>query len=292
MMSKIDLNTFKNRLPHVKKMIRQTLKVDAGTQNAYDIMAVSQGYPHYHAVKAAAGLPYYELKANLGTRDKPFYLTLDVGHWVQLCDAQATAQELLADCQQFQTWYLFRDGENTHIKFETQPTPKKGLVYQIEVTGDTLSDVETALEEVTSRLDNISGFDRNESGSFNFQRAGEEHDPDEMFIDSWKFAIFDAEELLVGTNNTPTDIMETWKGDDEDLKPWTGPLILGEGIEPDDLRAYAQDPDMDNETFHAMGVDSFGQPYRAYGTAQELVETLEDIGADLISLYQEIDRKG
>lgn len=291
MMSKIDLNAFKDRLPQVKSAIRQTLKVDAGTQNTYDIMAAAHGYRSYHSVKALAEESFYDLRCNLGTRDKPFHMIHELGYSNSLAVTQSTAMDVLKDCQQFQIWYLYKDGENTHIKFETQPTPDKGLAYQIEVTGDTINDVEMALEEVSRRLDNVRGFDKNESGSFSFQRAGEEHDPDEMFIDSWKFAIFDAEKLLVGSNNTPTDLMETWKGDDEDLKPWSGDLILGEGIDADDLRTYAQDPDMDNETFHALGIDDFGQPFRAEGTAQELISTLDDVGPDLVSLYQELDRK-
>lgn len=291
-MSKIDLNTFKSRLPHVKSMIQKTLKVDVGTQNAYDIMAVSNGYPHYHAVKAISRVPYYELKANLGPRDNPLRVTLDVGHWVQLGDAQATALELLTNCQQFQTWFLYKDGENTHIKFETQPKPKKGLAYQIEVTGDTMSDVEIALEEVTRRLDNVSGFDKNDSGSFSFQRAGEEHDPDTMFDENaWDYAIFDENQLLFGCNDSPDEALKTYHEDEEELRPWSGFLVVGQQITPDQLREFADDPAKDNETYFAEGIDDFGQPYRAEGRASELLETLDDAQPSLVHLYWEMLRK-
>lgn len=46
----------------------------------------------------------------------------------------------------------------------------------VNVTGSTQSDIESALEEAlrSIRSGNTSGFDKNDSGSFNFDVEGEE----------------------------------------------------------------------------------------------------------------------
>jgi hypothetical protein len=147
-MPKTDLNEIKAVIPEVKKMIRHTMKLDVGNQNALDIIAASRGYSGYHMVKAISNLPYYELRANMGTREKPFNITLEVGHWLEKGDAEIESKNVLIGCQQFQTWFLYCEGENTRIKFETTPSPEKGFVYQIEVTG----------HRIRRRIDNVEGF--------------------------------------------------------------------------------------------------------------------------------------
>lgn len=53
---------------------------------------------------------------------------------------------------------------------------KKGLTLTIKIKGQTISDLETALERVKSQVSKgyTTGFDQNETGNYSFDRKGEE----------------------------------------------------------------------------------------------------------------------
>lgn len=292
-MSKTDLNTFKNALPKVKDMIRKTLKVDAGTQSAYDIMAVSRGYPNFHAVKAISSLPYYELRTSISDNDE-FYAKVDLGHLNDNFAADNAARQALKGCQHFHTWFLYRDGENTQIRYETIPTPEKGLVYQIEVTGDTLADVEQGLEEVVRRLDNVMGFDRNESGSFSFQRAGEEWDGSEDLLDSINdnilttddFALIDSTGILVSSNDEQ-QIEEKFNFAQDDIENWKGFLSKACQILPEVLVENSEN-EFDTATYIviANGLDGFDEVFR--GDSGEMVERIKERPTHTLMLFEEM----
>lgn len=285
-MSKTDLSSIKSRKAAVQDVIRKTLKVDAGTQNTYDIIAASMGYAHFHAIKAASNLPFYELKANLGTAQKPFYITLEVGRWLQLVDAEATAREILADCQTFQTWWLYRDDENTHIKIETSPQPEQGLVYQIELTGKTMSDIEDSLDEVARRLDNVMGFDDNETGSFRFQRAGEENEHDTIAIDEGdEFVIFDSQGIQ-NSADYKDEIYDVWNNAADRLGHWNDYLVLASQVELIYLITCAEQ-DNDDVVFHAFGEHCHGQKHMHHGSAREVLAMLNESYGISFMLYVE-----
>lgn len=282
-MSKIDLNEFKNCLPFVKKTIHDRLKVHAGTQSAYDIMAASRGFSNYHAAKAQSKYPYFELKSNMGTRENPFFVTIDLGHQIDMGFAQIEAQKALKGCQQFQTWFLYQDGENTHVKYDTAPKPDKGLVYQIEVTGETLGDVDQAIEEVRSRLDNVMGFDRNEVGSFSFQRVGEEYDftadvlGDVDLEDGPVGIIFDSEgnlheELEILDSSVDIDDMLTEVADRPEMKDKI--VIGGLLVSKEELFNRYQD-ESDMETYYLFGFKNGQVDIFFKGNVSDIVEDLK-----------------
>lgn len=297
-MSKTDLNEFKSVLPAVKKMIRNTLKVDAGSQNALDIVAASRGYSGYHQVKAISNLPHYELRANMGSREKPFFVTLEVGHWLERSDADLEARDVLKGCQQFQTWLLYRDGENTHIKYETAPEIEKGFVYQIEVEGHTLDDVEQALDEVNRRLDNVAGFDRNETGSFSFRRAGEEYDFTEDTLSDMDLEmgpdglIFDEDGVILARIPELDDA-----GDLDDVlsdmggRPEYGNKTLygGESVPEDELLS-GYNNEFDTGTYHLFGMKNEKPHLYFKGNVSDVVEHLKShAGSDLVFwVYEEM----
>lgn len=298
-MSKLDLNEFKSRVPSVKDAIRKTLKVDAGTQSAFDIMAASHGFKDYHSVKSKANLPYYELRANLGTREKPFHVTLDLGHYVDRAVVDIEARDALKGCQQFQTWFLYCDGENTHTKYETTPAPDRGLVYQIEVTGDTLDDVEQGIEEVTSRLDNVVGFDRNETSSFSFRRAGEEYDFTEDTLNDMDIEqgpdglIFDENGVILAKLQEMDDTGEL----DDVLSDMGGrpgyeqTLIGGASVPARDVMDRYEN-EFDTETYHLFGMN-FGKVDLYFkGNISDVVEHLKaDAGSSMAYwIYEEMGR--
>ena len=282
-MSKIDLNEFKSRVPSVKDAIRKTLKVDAGTQSTLDIMASSHGFKDYHSVKSKGNLPHYELRANLGTREKPFYITLELGHFVDRAVVDMEARDALKGCQQFQTWFLYCDGENTHAKYETAPTPERGLVYQIEVTGDTLDDVEMGIEEMTRRLDNVMGFDRNETGSFSFRRAGEECNSiedtlnDVAIKEGPDYMIFDdsgnvVKELYDFVDESEVDDFLSSLG--ADAKYSKKRLISGMAVSSDALRE-GYESQMDTALYHVIGQNNGETKHYFKGNVLDVVEELK-----------------
>ena len=291
-MSKIDLNEFKSLVPNVKDAVQKTLKVSAGTQSAYDIMAASRGFPNFHAVRAQSKYPHFELKANLGTRQNPFYITLEVGHQIDLGWAEIEARKLLKGCQQFQTWFLYRDGENTHIKFETAPEPEKGLVYHIEVTGDTRDHVEQALEEVNSRLENVQGFDRNETSSFSFKRAGEECDYqidplNDLDVKTGKgYALIDATGVVVESDDEQV-IEEALNFANDDIEDWSEFLVSACEIMPDVLFENSENEFDDGKYILTKAYSGKTQEV-VRGTSGDLVEAIKEDPGLIFQIFEEI----
>lgn len=282
-MSKIDLNEFKSLVPNVKDAIRKNLKVDAGNQSAYDIMAASRGYSSFHAVKASGNLPYYEVRANLGTSENPFYIKIELGHFVDRAVAYMEAGKALKGCQKFLTWFLYCNGENDHIQFETKPEPEKGFVYEIEVTGETLDDVEQGIEQVVSRLDNAQGFDRNETSSFSFRRAGEEYDFTEDTLEEMDFEegpdglIFDEKGVILSKlpemddTSELDDVLSDMGGRPEYA---TKTLIGGASVSTRSLMESFSN-EFDTETYHVFGFKN-GEPYVYFkGSVSDVVEELK-----------------
>jgi hypothetical protein len=131
----------------------------------------------------------YCVKSNLGTKEKPFYVERELGAQESIAHAQHAGFLAINDCTSFLEWYLFKNDINTQVKLETAPKPEKGFVYQLNVTGDTVSDLELAIEEAVSHIDNEFGFDSNETGSFSFNRVGTEFiEPDQDIMSAnWFF---------------------------------------------------------------------------------------------------------
>lgn len=291
-MSKIDLNEYKSLVPKVKDAVQKTLKVSAGTQSAYDIMAASRGFPNFHAVRAQSKYPYFELKANLGKRQEPFFITLEVGHQIDLGWAEIEARKLLKGCQQFQTWFLYRDGENTHIKFETSPEPEKGLVYQIEVTGDTEEDADQALLEVIGRIDNVQGFDRNETSSYSFRRVGEEcsyeFDPlNDLDVMTGKgYALIDGAGVVMESDGEQA-IEEALNFANDDIEDWSEFLAYACEIAPDVLFENSEN-EFDDGRYILIRIHGRDKQDVIRGSSGDVVEAIKESPGLIFQIYEEI----
>lgn len=293
-MSKIDLKEFKHLLPAVKQQIKGRLKVNAGTQSAYDIMAASRGYKDYHCVKAEAEKPYYDLRLNMGNREFPCWVSLEVGHCDSLGAAEVIAWEKLDSCQQFQKWALYRDGEDTGVKLQTAPKPTIGVVYQIQITGKTLSDAEAALDDIRRKLDYQEGFDRNESGSYHFARVGAEVSAFDVFEDldvemASDYVLVDEHSILASSDDEG-EIKEYLEVTHSDIGSWTSYLAMCVQISLDVLVENA-DNMFDMATYHAISKSPDGHTVIFSGESGEVLESMKERPDMTFRLYEEMERR-
>jgi len=146
----------------------------------------------------------------LGTKKSPFFIERNLGSLDCLANAQAAAISDLADCQLFLTWFIYKNGANTMVQAETTPNPEKGFEYQLNITGNSINDIELSIEEAESRIENEFGLDSNDSASFSFNRVGREYfEPDTGLMAAHWFV--DNENLI---EYIPRD--DEYQGMDED----------------------------------------------------------------------------
>jgi hypothetical protein len=148
---------------------------------------------------------------------------------------------------------------------------------------------------VASSLDNVMGFNKNESGSYSFQSVGDEYDPSDGYEDidvepGDEYVIFHSKGIVKGGNDQD-EIREFWDNADEELEEWDDYLILGAELQVSQLINYSDTQSMDDTLFHALGKDQFGQPQMIHGSAQDVLESLQATPHLSFMLYEEVDRK-
>lgn len=175
---KIDIQEqFKNRLTPVVACIKDKLRKDVGTSNAYDIMAVSQGIKDYQTAKGLANKPFYTLRTNIGTKENPMWIIENLGHLEENGEAQYKANLIANKCNISLKWDLYRDDKHADYTYYSEPTVDKGLLCNITLTSNDLVGLEDALHEVKRLISegNEEGFNKNETSSFDFDVFGEEY---------------------------------------------------------------------------------------------------------------------
>lgn len=254
-MKQINLANFKASLPEVQAIIRSTLKVDAGPSSAYDIMAVCQGYKNYHVVKATAKQSYYEVRANLGTSEKPFYINKDLGHFDNKVLAQNAAYTLLDDCNIFMRWELLENGKSIDRFVDTTKKSEQGFLYQCTLQGDTVDDVINAIGEMKEHIN--SGLEDSYLGStlhsFRYISAGNDHVPADNVdcIVSYKdYVLFD-ETGIIEAEDSRDEIYDIFCHREEEICLWRGDLIYARQITLDE--AFDEDPGRVVHAISAIG---------------------------------------
>lgn len=236
MNQKIDLSLFKSEVSNVKAMIRQSLKVDAGHSSALNIMAVSLGYKDYHTAVGLSKQSFYEVRVNVGIPEKPFYITKELGYHSHSSQAQNAAYELLEDCNQFILWDLWKDDCITDIQIQSRSKPKKGFEYHCIVSGDTIDDVQDAIENMKNNIDAYEGGSGNPKNSYRFVRSGNEHHPAtdvNCLIPYHEFALLDSRGII-DANDSQDEIYRMFCNREEEIEVWEHDLIYVRNITLDE----------------------------------------------------------
>jgi hypothetical protein len=239
----IELMKEKSQVSAIKKMIQKKLNVDAGTQSVLDIQAVAQGYKNFNTAKGLAKKNFYTAKANLGSNSAPYFITKELGIHENQYQAIELAKEVLKDCQQFLTWNILVNKNDTCYTVETKPFHEKGFIYNIRISGQTLDDVAISLEEVKNSIENKKGSNNNDWGAYSFDSVGEEYAQDEeddyLFDESLikeydtEFAVFDINNIKLSLDGSEKSL-EKWHQRNSNnysvLKhmPWKQFLVLGQ----------------------------------------------------------------
>lgn len=108
---------FKQRLTPVKACIKEKQGVGTSTTNAYDILAVSQGFQNYQTAKGQAAMPFYEWGMDVGSADAPYFITKPIGHHRTANEARDAGQALLAGAPDHIDWILLENGTPTTLTF-------------------------------------------------------------------------------------------------------------------------------------------------------------------------------
>lgn len=123
---------FKLRLAPVKEIIRNTLKVGVGTQNAYDIMAVCQGFKNYNTAKGLSAKPFFRWRSNVGLMPLPIYTYMDIGHFDTVVAAHSAGQDLIKSSSISRIWELCIDDRPTGL-MSINESPKSSLKDIVEL---------------------------------------------------------------------------------------------------------------------------------------------------------------
>jgi hypothetical protein len=281
---RVDISAMKNNQSDLKAIIKKVLKVDSSPTSLNDIQAVADGFTDYNTAKGLADKDYYDVRCNLGTKDKPFFTTREIGYVDNIAEAQRQAHILLNDCKEFMTWFVYLNDKNTRVEVSTRPEPEKGFEYNITISGEKLSDIELALEQVMDsvRSDNYTGFDRNKTGAYNYERAGDEYDPiDDIDIEmSDDYAIIDSQGIIE-KNDDQDDIYTFWSNTNINIDSWESFLIFGENV---DLYEAKKQP---NDIYHAIATTASRGVIS--GDFEDIIEALKDDERTFV-LFRELER--
>jgi hypothetical protein len=261
-----------SQIKSVKAVIKKVLKVDAKTGSILEIQAICHGYKDFNTVKGLAKKDFYFAKTNMGTHTKPFWIEKSLGQFEHYHEAILEAEKVLEDCQDFIKWFIFKNDENTNVTIQSMPNPEKGLEYKITISGETISDIESSLDEIKERINNREGFDRNETSEFNFVRAGSEYDPMENVEISFNenYVIFDSKGVIESERDED-DIEAKWSSRNDDIKEWKDYLIYGESVDLDEAWDYScSEP---NSIFYII---RFNSGVFSHGDYDEITESLEN----------------
>lgn len=185
----------------VINMIQKRLNVGCKVSNALDIAATAVGVNDYATFKGLADKKHYTLQANMGTRAEPFYIERNVGFFDNASLASLEADSVLENCEKVIEWHLLENGKQTHVKKHTAPK-SNGLFAQIEVFGDTLSDLSYGIEEAASQISSgcTSGSNSNDEGEYFFEVSGDEAScPVRDLLDTPFMAIIDDDGFMMCT---------------------------------------------------------------------------------------------
>jgi hypothetical protein len=261
-----------SQIENVKAAIKKVLKVDAKTGSVLEIQAACHGYKDFNTVKGLAKKDFYFAKANMGTRTKPFWIEKTLGQFEHYHEAMSKAEEVLVNCQDFIKWFIFKNDENTNSTIQSMPNPEKGFEYKITISGETISDIKSSLDEVKERIDNREVFDSNETSEFNFVRAGSEYDPMENVEISFNenYVIFDSKGVIESERDED-DIEAKWSSRDDKIKEWDDYLIYGESVDLDE--AWEHSCSEPNSIFYVV---KFNGGAFSHGDYDDIIESLEN----------------
>lgn len=278
---RVDISAMKNNQSDLKAIIKKVLKVDSSPTSLNDIQAVADGFTDYNTAKGLADKDYYDVRCNLGTKDKPFFVTRELGYLPHDCEAGRAAHVALNDCASFTAWYVYKNDKNTGIKIEKSPYPEKGLEVQITLTGNTFEDLDMAWEQVQGKLDTIDG-NKGETSSYWINSAGDEYDPiDHIDIEtSDDYAIIDNQGIIEKSDDED-GFRGFWSNIDIHIDSWEGFLILGENV---DLVEAKRQP---NDIYHAIATTASGGVIS--GDFEDIAEALKDDDRTFV-LFRELER--
>ncbi|WP_425263545.1 hypothetical protein [Vibrio owensii] len=247
----VTANDIKEHSDQVIKMIGSRLNVGCKTSNALDIATAGVGIKDFKTFKGLAKKKHYTVKANMGTQHQPFYTEHNIGFFDNASQASEAADEVLKNCTSFLEWLLLENGYSTDFIKRT-PLSEKGLCAQIEVYGNTQSDLELGLEKVCEQINSglMSGCDSNADSSYSFEIEGEELEmPVFDLLDTPYMAIIDNDGFLActqentsvcpritytaGHNSTISEFRLAGRADAA-IEEWFGDLMLIERVSLDD----------------------------------------------------------
>jgi len=274
---------FKERLTPVVACIKDKLHRDVGTSNAYDIIAAAQGIKDYQTAKGLAKKPFYTLRANIGSADAPMWIIENIGYLEEdNGDAQYQANLIRNRCNIALEWKLYCDDKFIDYTYTSEPTPKKGRLCVITITGDTDLEIELGLEEVKNKIaaGNEEGLAQNDSGSYEFDVFGDEVAGGEEFhIDiNNDFAIIDVKSIYYACDDEDDidayfqEYIEqgTIEGEETELEGDT--LYLCQQVT---MKEVTEDRDYLESTFIAVPTID-GESAIVLGDTDELLENMDE----------------
>lgn len=142
---------FKDRLSAVKKLLKQRCKCNISTQNAYDVIAVAQGFKDYQTAKGLEGKVEYSIRVNLGDKTEPFWISKPLPSCLTELDACIKAKLALRDCTETLTWILFSGDTPTTHTFQSEPKAA-GKHLSINVNAMSLAEAKDMLSNAVDGL--------------------------------------------------------------------------------------------------------------------------------------------
>jgi hypothetical protein len=300
MYSQLTPSIVKERLKSVKDAIRDKLKVDSGTQNTNDIIAVANGYKNYHSVKENENKSFYNIATNLGDNDNQMIVEKDIGYFEYDSQAQEKAKTIIKNCKSNLNWKLLKFGVDTGHIIETSIIPEQGLVANITVYGETYSELYCKIEKFQEDL-NLqlisnnpcllkNNFNFNNNDGFDINVFGNELDnvSEVFFMDTEEFIIFDDTGIIESKNEDEIisrwhDITTNKKSDFYNEMVINGTLRLGASV----TKGYATFNDDKTYFVISLRQNSSGE-YDIYsGKILDIIDNIKDINKEF-SLFVEL----
>lgn len=244
--------TIKENREKTVEAIQRKLGAGCKPTHALDIASASVGINDYQTFKGLNDKDHYVLKANMGAYDKPFYVEKNVGFFDNHSLALLEAETILKVCNKLIEWELWKNGEQTHSAIKSKPTID-GLYTSIELFGDTMRDIELALEDVTNDI-TVTGYTSghgNGQSEYQFEIHGEESEPNFFaFEDTPNTVIVDDTGFLLKNGKSKGSLEGHFfrAGEMSSRIPeWEGDLLLLKSVDienvDDDDSLYALDSD-------------------------------------------------